>query len=136
MSLNPFLSHYLLSLWIFSPGFGLPASSLSEHEDLCTNSFKDWPVFPAVALKSDSTEKKIPLMLKIFSCSPWFCVFVAQFTSLLKGPHEHSLFLCLSPGRVLLKPDSCGLHAALRPLSSLLPPGWEWLILSSTHLIY
>lgn len=136
MSLNTFLSHFLLSLWIFSPGFSLPASSLSEHEDLCTNLFKDWPIFPAVALKSDSTEKKVPLMLKIFSCSTCFFIFVAQLTSLLKGPHEHSLFPSFSPGCVLLKPDSCGLHAALRPLSSLLLPRWEWLILSSTHLIH
>lgn len=100
MSLNTFLSHFLSSLWIFSPGFSLPASSLSEHEDLCTNFFKDWPVFPAVALKSDSTEKKIPLMLKIFSCFTRFFIFVAQFTSLLTGPYEHSLFLSLAWVRV------------------------------------
>ena len=62
--------------------------------------------------------KKIPLMLKIFSCSTWFFIFVAQFNSLLKGPHEHSLFLCFSTGYFLLKLDSWGLHVALCPLSS------------------
>ena len=64
----------------FSPGFTLPASSLSEPEDLCTIFFKDAPVLLAVALKSDSTEKKIPLMLKIFTCYTWLFIFVVQFT--------------------------------------------------------
>ena len=120
----------------FSPGFSLPAFSLSEHEDLCTNFFKYWPVFPAVALKSDSTEKKIPLMLKIFSCSTWFFIFVAQFNSLLKGPHEHSLFLCFSTGCFLLKLDSRGLHVALCPLSSFASTQMGATHSFSTHLLY
>ena len=79
---------------------------------------------------------KCPLMLKIFSCSTWFFIFVAQFNSLLKGPHEHSLFLCFSTGYFLLKLDSWGLHVALCPLSSFASTQMGVTHSFYTHLIY